>query len=627
MTIPSFDIAEELQLYRFVMDSATDFILWMDSDGGIVYVNASLCKRLGYQSADLIGHPVSMIDPSWNPITWETRWEEVRRTGVWKADLIFRSRIGESVPVDLSANFVTTGGKSLCCTILKDITERHRQGRLLQDVLRQANQYRFALDQAAIVVLTNARGQITYANEKFCRISGFNIVELLGKPHQGLPSDILALAGGGRVWRGEVPNQGRDGTQYWLDLVVVPFLDEWGAPHQYMSIGYDITEKQVQAELIRQSEAALHEAQVLSKIGSYEVDAETLKVAGSRQMAINYGLRPETRDFTNVDWTEIIYDEDRERFFEQFRKAIKTGSTIDTVFRIRRKDTELVYIHCMGKPVRDDHGKVIKMIGTNQDITEKRLQEDLILEHQLKLVQASKMSTLGQMAGGVAHEINNPLAIIQGHAAMILELVQAGELTNEQTIRGADKIVQTVDRIARIVQGLRTFAHDGTGDPFVPSPIHRIVQDTLEFCQARFSKHDVDLIIPPLDEHLTIECRPTQITQVLLNLLNNAFDAVHGSPAPVGAKRPWAKIEVADLGDSLKISVTDSGTGIPADISDKIMDPFFTTKEVGKGSGLGLSISTGIVRSHHGHLALDASQANTCFAVILPKRQIFSRAA
>ncbi len=609
------------------MDSAADFILWMDSEGGIVYVNASLCKRLGYQPAELIGHPVSMIDPSWNPITWETRWEEVRRTGVWKADLIFRSRIGESVPVDLTSNFITTGGKSLCCTILKDITERHRQGRLLQDVLRQANQYRFALDQAAIVVLTNARGQITYANEKFCRISGFNIVELLGKPHQGLPTNILALAGGGRVWRGEVSNQTRDGSQYWLDLVVVPFLDEWGAPHQYMSIGYDITEKQVQAELIRQSEAALHEAQALSKIGNYELDFRTMKTTGSRQMAVNYGLPPETTDFTEVDWSKIMYDEDRERIFDLFGKARKNGSGIDSVIKIRRKDANLIYIHCMGKPVRDAAGLVIKMIGTVQDITEKRRQEDLILEHQVKLVQASKMSTLGQMAGGVAHEINNPLAIIQGHAAMMLELVQTGELTPEQTIRGADKIVQTVDRIARIVQGLRTFAHDGTGDPFVPSSIHRIIHDTLEFCQARFSKHDVDLIIPPIDETLTIECRPTQITQVLLNLLTNAFDAVQANLNSAGANRPWARIEVKDLGDSLRISVIDSGPGVPADIKEKIMEPFFTTKEVGKGSGLGLSISTGIVRSHHGSLAVDPGQPNTCFALVLPKRQIFIKAA
>ncbi|HEX4924120.1 MAG TPA: ATP-binding protein, partial [Bdellovibrionales bacterium] len=114
---------------------------------------------------------------------------------------------------------------------------------------------------------------------------------------------------------------------------------------------------------------------------------------------------------------------------------------------------------------------------------------------------------------------------------------------------------------------------------------------------------------------LVIACRPTQISQVLLNLLNNAHDAV------AEQTEKWVKLDVRDLGDSVELSVTDSGAGIPPEIQEKIMQPFFTTKQIGEGTGLGLSISKGLVDSHHGQLRLDAKSKNTRFVVLLPKTQ------
>jgi signal transduction histidine kinase len=125
----------------------------------------------------------------------------------------------------------------------------------------------------------------------------------------------------------------------------------------------------------------------------------------------------------------------------------------------------------------------------------------------------------------------------------------------------------------------------------------------------------VQLIKPLIDENLTIQCRPSEISQVLLNLLNNAFDAVEDLP------QRWVKIDVKEVDDQVNLTVTDSGQGIDVALRDKIMQPFFTTKPVGKGTGLGLSISSGIVESHHGKFVLDPKSPFTSFQMTLPKRQ------
>jgi C4-dicarboxylate-specific signal transduction histidine kinase len=138
----------------------------------------------------------------------------------------------------------------------------------------------------------------------------------------------------------------------------------------------------------------------------------------------------------------------------------------------------------------------------------------------------------------------------------------------------------------------------------------------VSFCLSRFKNHGTELLIDEIPENLSIECQSTQISQVLLNLLNNAFDAVQGLDSKS------VRITIRDLGDRAEIRVADSGPGIPPEIAKKILEPFFTTKEVGKGTGLGLSISLGIVKSHAGTLILDSTKSHTEFVVTLPKRHI-----
>ncbi len=229
------------------------------------------------------------------------------------------------------------------------------------------------------------------------------------------------------------------------------------------------------------------------------------------------------------------------------------------------------------------------------------------------LVSTSKMATLGEISAGVAHEINNPLAVISMVGQSLDQSLERGTLNLNQLPKQISRINACVKRITRIVAGLKDFSRDSSKDPFVPTSVKEVVSETLDICGARFTHHGVQLMIDEISPELKVECRGSQISQILLNLLNNAFDAV------IEQKDPWVRVQVMDRKDGLQISVTDSGGGIHPDVAAQIMKPFFTTKAAGKGTGLGLSISSNIAREHQGSLDLDFTGANTRFLLTLPK--------
>ncbi|MGZ3695072.1 MAG: sensor histidine kinase, partial [Bdellovibrionota bacterium] len=216
---------------------------------------------------------------------------------------------------------------------------------------------------------------------------------------------------------------------------------------------------------------------------------------------------------------------------------------------------------------------------------------------------------------GLAHEIINPLAIIHGNATLLKQQAAQKTLNLDSLIDTANIIEQTSERISKIVKSLRTFARDVPQDPFQKIPLATIISETAELCRARFQLRGIDFRIGEISPELEIECRPVQISQVLLNLFNNAFDAVEKLQAP------WIQIAAASDHDNIKIFVSDAGPGIPVALQEKIFQPFFTTKEIGKGTGLGLSVSSGIIETHSGSLTLDPSARHTTFVVRLPKKQ------
>lgn len=255
---------------------------------------------------------------------------------------------------------------------------------------------------------------------------------------------------------------------------------------------------------------------------------------------------------------------------------------------------------------------------TNAQLAEnfKELQKisQSLATHQESLVYNARLKSVGELASGLAHEINNPLAIISGKIATLKLKMQSAQLDNNYVSLALEAIDKSTFRIAKIIKSLREFANDSYGEKS-SHPISKILEEVTTLATNKIKKSNIELNINLNGEDPNIYCNPSQISQILLNLINNSIDAIKNS------NPKWIRIECTIQNNFLLIEVIDSGKGIPVEIRDRILFPFFTTKQVGHGSGLGLSVSKGLAEANGGNLSLNPACENTSFIVKLPVDQ------
>jgi signal transduction histidine kinase len=231
------------------------------------------------------------------------------------------------------------------------------------------------------------------------------------------------------------------------------------------------------------------------------------------------------------------------------------------------------------------------------------------VEFLAKISYSSKMASLGEMAGGVAHELNNPLTILTLYLKKLKMNIDP-ESTSQQLV---EKCVQTTERMNRIIKGMLIFSREDQSSQFNQVIAGKMVEETLDLCAEKMKIHQIDLSVDMPERTINFIGNGTQLSQVLLNLLNNSYDAI------INLEKKWIKIVVKDLGDKVEFSVTDSGRRLDEEVANKMFNPFFTTKDTGVGTGLGLSISKGILEKHKGKFYLDVESPNTRIVFAVPK--------
>ncbi|OFZ19530.1 MAG: hypothetical protein A2X94_12570 [Bdellovibrionales bacterium GWB1_55_8] len=245
-----------------------------------------------------------------------------------------------------------------------------------------------------------------------------------------------------------------------------------------------------------------------------------------------------------------------------------------------------------------------------------------IEEQRLALIEATKLSALGELAADTAHEINNPVAAIRLTAEQLSELIDEQHPQSSDISDMAKTIAEQAARVGRIIDGLRHLARGGATAPLQSIGLHYLLNSALRLHDDLFPNRSAEVSIQ-LDlgtqPESTLECRPIQIEQVLLNLVNNAYDAIQG------LENKWIKIAAHESENAIEVSVTDSGS-ISSEIRDQLFRPRFTTKPPGKGNGLGLGICKRIIESHKGKLSLDVLSENTRFVIRFPKSLVSSPA-
>ena len=269
-------------------------------------------------------------------------------------------------------------------------------------------------------------------------------------------------------------------------------------------------------------------------------------------------------------------------------------------------------------PLHDANGKVIGILGIYTDITDRKaleVEKDRALadlrDIQQQMIHTEKMRSLGEMAGGIAHEINNPLAIIDGFVQAAIKNLESDNIDKKTALRCLQKVSDTVLRIEKIVSNMRTISHVDEELELKYESLDEIITGVLSLCQEKLKYEQISFSINYDSEalkRLEVKCNRVSLTQTLLNLIGNAKDAV------AELENKWIEINIIHNG-SLQIQIKDSGHGVSEAIEKKMFQPFFTTKEVGKGTGIGLSLSRQLMNRQGAKLQYDHNDKNTSFLI------------
>ncbi len=331
---------------------------------------------------------------------------------------------------------------------------------------------------------------------------------------------------------------------------------------------------------------------------------QTKELRWDKSMYKLYEIDPKQFAGHLKDWIDILTSDSRENAINELQMALDGKKDFNTTFKIKTQSGIPRYIGARGFVKRDEQGNPVSMYGINWDRTkEYKLEEQLMFER-AKTLQASKLASLGEMSAAIAHEINNPLAIIQGSVELMTRFVNDPSKLDIKI----KTVLKSIDRISKIVNGLRKFSRSSDGYSYQQNSLSEIVREAVSLISVKAQRFNTEIQCD-FKVEAAIYCDMVEIEQVVVNLISNGIDAVKAN------SEKWVRVEVSEEGPFVILKVIDSGGGIAEKNRDKLFEPFFTTKPVGEGTGLGLSITKGILDDHSATIVLDVNGPNTAFVI------------
>ncbi len=392
--------------------------------------------------------------------------------------------------------------------------------------------------------------------------------------------------------------QGRrqDGTRFAVEMASgrVYGLE----PPRFIAFVRDISDRTRREAALQQSEAALHTAQQLANIGNYVIhhDSDQFDYASPQlRRMFDWDLEG-VMSHMLVRVLAVVHPADRGRVMHAFAELENEGHSIDIEYRTLAADSGLRHIHHLAQLICDEQGHPVQHVGTVHDITDRKLADYEVRNMHTRIAHFGRVSIMGEMATGLAHEINQPLTAIASYAQGCRRMFINGSYETEEIVGVLEQISQQALRAGEVIRRMRSFAkyHEAKMESI---EANRLLDELVQLGQTDVHYHNVRLLLEPAIEAPVICADVVQIQQVLLNLVRNAIDAMEDVPEP--QREVVLRTRIDERGE-VEFMVADRGAGLPPEMSAEIFNAFFTTKN--SGTGLGLSISQSIVRAHGGKL-------------------------
>ncbi|RJQ64872.1 MAG: PAS domain S-box protein [Desulfobacteraceae bacterium] len=609
-------LRESEERYRTIYDNSSDALFIQDFEGRFLDVNCVTCEQLGYTEEELMGMSVTDIYAPEHSALEKDCFEAFRKNGIAIFETAYVAKDGRNIPIELSSRIIEYRGHPAILSIARDITERKRA----EKELRKSEQ--LLKDTQAISKVGGweydvVNRRLTWTDEVY-RIYGvdgsYDPNEIRKDTHfyLGEDQDIIAQAFNNAVISGKPYDlvcrfNSAGGEQKWVRTVGNPIVKDGNVIKVVGSI-VDITEQKEAAAEREKLKTAIEQTAEMIVI----TDAEgTIQYANHAFEAITGYTNDET-----IGRNPRILKSGRQddAFYKGLWDRIHTGNRWTGRLINKRKDGILYTAECSISPVKNEKGHIVNLVWISRDVT-----SEINLHEQLR--QSQRMEAIGTLAGGIAHDFNNILYSIIGYAEMGVDKAEKGSKSEEYF----KEILTGCNRAAQLTKNILAFCRQE--EPVMkPIRIQPIIDEIFNFMRSSIPS-TIEIIKRIDPECGPVMGDPAQIHQVLANLFTNASHAIQNAYAYGHITVDLTETDIVSgyhvslkPGRYIRLSVSDDGCGIKSKDMERIFDPYFTTKEPGKGSGLGLSIVQGIIKNHNGEIMVYSEPGKgSTFNVYFPK--------
>jgi PAS domain S-box-containing protein len=616
-------LRESEKHFRLLFNRVFDALVMIDEKGQVADVNEAACRLVGYTKEELLKLSVGDIHPDEEMEKIQLAVSRVLRDGIdYMGETAFRTKDGRIIPVEAGGVALKVAGKIYTLGSFRDIAERKQA----EEALRESEQRYSALFDRSLdcVYLHDLQGNFIDANPTALELFGYTVEEIPSFNFSSLlsedqiPTALQALEEiintGSQKELIEYKLKRKDGKYVYLETKgSLIYCD--GKPYAVQGVARDITMRKRAEQTLKESEERFREMATLLPTIVSEIDMN-FRLTYVNQAAFNtFGYSQE--DFeAGLRVIDMIHPDDRERAIKKMIKVIKEEGQGENEYRMFSKDGSELNFFVLSRPIYKE-GKVVGLRSTHTNITEKKK-----LEAQLR--RAHKMEAIGTLAGGVAHDLNNVLAGLVSYPDLLLM-----ELPDNSPLRKPILTIQkSGEKAAAIVQDLLTLARRGVAvtevvnlniiiSEYVKSPEYEKLISFYPNVHVR-TELDSDL--------LHVLGSPTHLSKTVMNLVSNAAEAMpDGGTISISTEnryidKPVRGYDHVKEGDYVILTVSDAGVGITPEDMDRIFEPFYTKKAMGRsGTGLGMAVVWGTVKDHKGYIDAQSIEGKgTTFTLYFP---------